>query len=75
MAVSDVISIKGQVMEYPYIPTGVKRNLVGIGMDCDRKGKVVKIVGGIPMVFPLCIQTVFSFCENRELHGWREALR
>jgi hypothetical protein len=28
MAAGDVISIRGQVMEYTYIPTGIERELV-----------------------------------------------
>ena len=38
MAAGDVISIRGQVMEYTYIPTGIKRELVRSGVDCDWKG-------------------------------------
>ena len=38
MAASDVISIRGQVMEYMYIPTGIKRELLRSGVDCDWKG-------------------------------------
>jgi hypothetical protein len=38
MAAGDVISIRGQVMEYAYIPTGIKRELVRFGVDCDCKG-------------------------------------
>ena len=38
MAAGDVISIRGQVMEYVYIPTGIKREFVRFGMDHDRKG-------------------------------------
>ena len=37
MADCDVISIRGQVMEYTYIPTGIKRELVRFGMNCDQK--------------------------------------
>ena len=37
MAAGDVISIKGQVIEYTYIPTGIKRELVRFGVDCDWK--------------------------------------
>ena len=37
MAVGDVISIRVQVMEYMYFSTGVKRELVRFGMDCDQK--------------------------------------
>ena len=38
MAEGDVLSIRGQVMEYTYIPTGIKIDLVRFGMDCDWKG-------------------------------------
>ena len=38
MAAGDKVSIRGQVMEYMYIPTGIKRELVRYGVDCDRKG-------------------------------------
>ena len=36
MAAGDVISIKGQVMKYTYIPTGIERELVRFGIDDDR---------------------------------------
>ena len=39
MAASDLVSVRGQVMEYPYIPTGIKGEMVRSGMDCHRKGK------------------------------------
>jgi len=38
MAAGDVISIREQVMENMYIPTGIKRELVRSGVDCDWKG-------------------------------------
>ena len=38
MAVDDVISIRGQVMEYTYILTGIKREMVRSGVDCNWKG-------------------------------------
>ena len=38
MAAGDVISIKEQVMEHTYIPTGIKRELVRFGVDCNQKG-------------------------------------
>ena len=38
MAAGDVISIRGQVMEYMYIPTRIKWELVRSGVDCDWKG-------------------------------------
>ena len=37
MAADDVNSIRGQVMEYTYIPTGIKRVLKS-GMDCKQEG-------------------------------------
>ena len=37
MAMGDVISIRGQVMEYTYIPAGIRRELVRFGMDCNWK--------------------------------------
>jgi hypothetical protein len=38
MAAGDVISIRGQVLEYTYIPTGIERELVRFGKDGDKKG-------------------------------------
>ena len=37
-AVGDKVSIRGQVMAYMYIPTGIKREFVRSGVDCDWKG-------------------------------------
>ena len=37
MAVDDVISIRGLVMKYMYIPMGIETELVRFGMDCNRK--------------------------------------
>ena len=42
MAAGDVSSIRGQVMEYTYIPMGIKRDLVRIGVDCYQKGKLLE---------------------------------
>ena len=33
MTTGDVISIRGQVMEYTYIPTGIKRELVWLASE------------------------------------------
>ena len=41
MAASDLVSVKGQVMEYPYIPTGIKGEIVRSGVDSHWKGQVV----------------------------------
>jgi hypothetical protein len=38
MVVGDVISIKGQVLECMYIPTGIERKLVRFGMYGDQRG-------------------------------------
>jgi hypothetical protein len=38
IVVDIAISIRGQVMEYTYIPTRIERELVRFGMDCDRMG-------------------------------------
>ena len=38
MVVGDLVSIMGQVMEYTYIPTGIKREMVRSGVDCNWKG-------------------------------------
>ena len=37
MAAGDMVSIRRQVMEYMYIPTGFKRELVRSGVDYDWK--------------------------------------
>ena len=41
MAVSVLVSVRGQVMEYMYIPTGIKGEMVRSGVDCHWKGQVV----------------------------------
>jgi hypothetical protein len=38
MVTGDMVSIRGQVMEYMYNPTGIKRELVRSGVDYDWKG-------------------------------------
>ena len=38
IAVGDMISIRGQVMEYMYIPTRIKIKLMRCGVDCTWKG-------------------------------------
>ena len=37
MTASDVVSIRGQVMEYMNIPTGIKREMVRSCVDCHWK--------------------------------------
>jgi hypothetical protein len=36
MVAGDLINIRGKVMEYTYIPTGIKREFIRFGVDCDR---------------------------------------
>ena len=36
MTAGDKISIRGQVIEYAYFPTGIKWELVRCGVDCDK---------------------------------------
>ena len=50
MVARDVISIRRQVMEYTYIPTGIKRESVRFDVNCVRKGKLVGTIGGGPVV-------------------------
>ena len=38
VAAGGMVSIRGQVMEYTYIPTGIKREMVRSSVDCDWKG-------------------------------------
>ena len=38
MVAGDVISIRGLVMKYMYIPMGIETELVRFGMDCNTKG-------------------------------------
>ena len=45
----DLVSIRGQVKEYMYIPTAIKREMVRSGVDCHWKGQVVETVGRIPV--------------------------
>ena len=61
MAADDVISIKGQVLKYTYIPTGIGREFLRFGVDFDQKGYLSGIVGGGPVTIYSSGQTVFSF--------------
>ena len=49
MAASDLVSVRGQVMEYLYIPTGIKGEMVRSGVDCHWKGQVFGTVGRRPV--------------------------
>ena len=63
MAASDLVSVRGQVMEYPYIPTGIKGEMVRSGMDCHRKGQVVGTVGRRPVAIHSSGQTISSLAH------------
>ena len=41
MATSDLVSVRGQVMEYTYVPTGIKGEMVRSGVDCHWKGQYI----------------------------------
>ena len=45
-------------MEYPYIPTGIKGEMMRSGMDCHRKGQVLGTVGRIPVAIHSSGQTI-----------------
>ena len=46
MGTGDVISIRGQVMEYLYIPTGIKRELVRLRLEAVSYRNCWKRTGG-----------------------------
>ena len=60
MAAGDMVSIRGQVMEYMYISTGIKREMVRSGVDCHWKGQVVGTVGRGPVAIHSSGQTISS---------------
>ena len=60
MAAGDTVSIRGQGMEYTYIPTGIKRETVRSGVDCHWKGQVVRTVGRGPVDIHSSGQAIFS---------------
>ena len=60
MAVSDLVSVRGQVMEYPYIPTGIKGEMVRSGVDCHWKGQVIGTVGRRPVAIHSSGETIYS---------------
>ena len=57
MAASDLVSVRGQVMEYTYIPTGIKQEMVRSGVDCHWKGQVIRTVGRRPVAIHSSGQT------------------
>ena len=58
MAASDLVSFRGQVMEYPYISKGIKREMVRYGVDCQWKGQVIGTVGRGPVAIHSSGQTI-----------------
>ena len=63
MAASDLVSVRGQVMEYTYIPTGIKGEMVRSGVDCRWKGQVVGTVGRRPVAIHSSGQTISSLAH------------
>ena len=47
-------------MEYTYIPTGIKGQMLRSGVDCHWKGQVVRIVGIRPVAIHSSGQTISS---------------
>ena len=58
-----MVSVRGQVMEYPYIPTGIKGEMVRSGMYCHRKRQVVGTVGRRPVAIHSSGQTISSLAH------------
>ena len=58
-----MVSVRGQVMEYPYISTGIKGEMVRSGVDCNWKGKVVGTVGRRPVAIHSSGQTIFGLAH------------
>ena len=77
MAASDLVSVRGQVMEYSYIPTGIKGEMVRSGMDCHRKGQVIGTVGRRPVAIRSSGQTISSlaYIEGITLGAGEKLLR
>ena len=63
MAESDFVSVRGQVMEYPYIPTGTKGEMSRSGVDCHWKGQVVGTVGRRLVAIHSSGQTISSLAH------------
>ena len=63
MAASDLVSVRGQVMEYPYLPTGINGEMVRSGVDCHWKGQVVGTIGRRPVAIHSSGQTIYSLAH------------
>ena len=68
MAASDLVSVRGQVMEYTFIPTGIKREMARSGVDCHWKGQVIRTVGRRPVAIHSSGQTISSLAHTRGLY-------
>ena len=68
MAVSDLVSVRGQVMEYVYIPTGIKGEMMRSGVDCHWKGQVVGTVGRRPVAIHSSGQTISSLAHIKVIN-------
>ena len=66
-AASDLVSVRGQVMEYMYIPTGIKGEMVRSGVDCHWKGQVIGTVGERPVAIHSSGQTICFFFFKRKI--------
>ena len=60
MAAGDKVSIRGQVMEYTYISTGIKRELVKSDVDCDYMFGYLILYASETFLFNITV----SLCEN-----------
>ena len=75
MAAGDMVSIRGQDMEYTYIPTGIKRELMRSGVDCNWKGYYLLIIdylsfrslnkSGLAAAQVIFESTIASTAQNR----------
>jgi len=65
MTADDMVSIRGQVMEYMYIPTGIKRELVRSDESCGRVRQNILIL--LSCVF-LYLSTVISSIFGKSFH-------
>ena len=71
MAASDLVSVRGQVMEYPYIPTGIKGEMVRSAVDCHWKVQVIRTVGRRPVAIHSSGQTISSLAHIRNHTEYR----
>ena len=63
MAASDLVNVRGQVMEYTYIPSEIKGEMVRSGVDSHWKGQVIGTVGRRPVAIHSSRQTISSLAH------------